>query len=265
MVNPAFDMDVPYVRSLTYEADGRVNNGTLAYILTRGIGGVVDSITAKDAERNLGGLVDKYGIDFRIHASIQPRIVFSSSVEGKKTAEALREKGIYVPKYVEDVILCGQILREIPPERFQIFDDDDQNAGGKVPHFAQKLKLPIEYILEKWDFDLFGNPAIKEKLRQALNHAPQDADLANTDIGRRIRYDWESANEAFGLMGTNGVVKNLLGDFGWRTDAMDYGRALLNATIQALERERTKGMDNQREFTQKLYNLFLFYMTRITQ
>lgn len=266
MTNPAFDMNVPYVRSLTYEASGKVNNSTLAHILTRGIGGAADFIIASDAERNLGVLVHKYGIDLRVHAEAASRIGFSSLADGRKTAETLRETGIYIPKYVEDVILCGQILEQISPERFQIFDvDDDPNAGGQVPHFTKKLKLPIEYIVERWNFDLFDNPAIREKLREALNRKPQNVELAKFNLGRRVQYDWELADEAFAAMDTKGIVKNLFGDPVWRVDAMDYGRALLNATIQALERQRAKSTEHQTEFIQKLYALFLSYMSRITQ
>lgn len=272
MSNPDFELGVSYARDLTFDIDGRVNNSGLANSLRRGISGVADFFIANDFPMALDRLVSKYGIDFSIVPSIRPDITFHPTVDGGKTADALREKGIVVPKYIEDIVLCGKIREDLPAGRFTIFDvgddlnaafyyDSSDDARKELPTYRKKLTLPITYIVERWNFNQFERPGeIQEKLRQSLltqSSDPIEAMYAS--------YNASLAYEAYRLMNTQGVVKNLFGDNEWRENAIGYGRALLKAAMKSLEKQIAKGVENEKEFVERLNRLFVYYLQRITQ
>ena len=259
------ELDISYARNLTYDASGKVNNSNLAKILTRGVSAAVDISVARDGENFLDSLVERYGLEFGIKAAWnRANITFHPIVDGRKTAETLRAKGVILPEYVGEIILCGKTTVDVPAEKFQIFYvGDDPNIGGDVirrghvSYFADKLQLPIEYLLRKWDFSLFVNPEkIREKLQQALTTKFSDPNLPQ--LAKKISYNANAAEEAFEMMGTEGVVKNLFGDEWWRANAEGYGRALLNAVLEALKVQKSEGALEQKEFLEKL-NLLLSY------
>lgn len=246
------DMDVGYVRS--------VIEGNEPYsILKRGVSSVADFYIAKDSESFLDSLVEKYDLQFGLRVSHHPEITFSPFADGKKTVMVLRDKGLIVPPYIEEIIFYGKTTAKLSKERCDIFKvGDDPNAGGKVREYAERLQLPIETILERWDFSLFSNPQeIQDNLRQAI-----EEECPHSELKRFVGYNTDKAEVAYKLTNNLGVVKNLFGDNEWRENAVGYAKALMDAVIQGIEKEKDKNIEIQKEFLDKVLALFSYYRER---
>lgn len=215
----------------------------------------MDYFVAKDSERFLDALVEKYGIEFQLSAGLRRRISLIASVDGKKTAQALKEKEIEIPKYLEEIVFSGKTSMNLPQGRLYIFDADDCNVGGDVPSLLKKLSLPIAYLLGKWDFSQFEkSEEIKKKLELSRETKPME--LYESKF---VDYNTKLANESFAMMDTKGIVKNLFGDPEWRGHAISYGPTLLNAVIKKIEIEKAKGVKENIELIDKLTLLLLDY------
>lgn len=251
------NMDVGYVISLIYDRSNKIKNSDLSTALRRGISAVADYFIAKDSELILDDLVERYDIEFKLRAAFEPQITFNPSADGGKIAIALREKGIIVPQYVEEIVFCGKTLPDLPKGRYKIFNvHDDPNIGEKSAEYARKLQLPIKTIIKRWDFSVFEDGEdIRDYLIQAINEECPDPWFKE----RGAEYNCIVADITYEKMNNEGVVKNLFGDEKWRKNAKGYAKALIDEVIEELKNKKAGNIEIQKEFLDKMLALFFYY------
>lgn len=251
--------------AVIYNEQGKIADRDFALLLVRGIGGVVDYFVARDSGHYPTSFIGKYGLELgiRISGAFQerdsiPRIVFYGSVEGRRTAKTLRRSGLEVPGYIEEIVLEGDIqqalypyvpgVRQISPHRFNIFDfGNDVNAGHGVKELAQKLKLPLDRMLEIGNLLTFGESAM---ISGMIAHALEIKEEGGMHTVRS--YKSQLLNEAFELMHPVEVAEFLwVGKHNIRQESIDYGKVLYRDSMHKLE-ERIRQCPNDKPESKRL-------------
>lgn len=262
------------IRALLYD-EQRGLNRNLGFMLVRAIGGFVDYFVARDS-KEVDKLADKYGLELRVRVqgAIQavdaiPRVKFSGSVNGAKTALALRGRGLDVPQYVEEIVLSGNLQRALykgqfrePPGKFQIFDvGNDVNVLGCIPYHARRIQPSLDYILDEWNFvALRESRKITGKIAEAV--------IINKVKGKyRVSYyDPILLNEAFDLIASDESARFFFENDRRRRNAMRYGKSLGKIALKNLEREMLQcTIPRLKEILEELFNLLASYFDNIDE